>query len=135
MGCKQNIFTVNQQSTAMPVNTNINLGGVARNYGNCITLNNDVINLKETGYYDLDVSATFTSPVAGNVTITLFQDGSAVPGATATTTITTATTQVASLCFPAIVRVRCGNTPSQLTLVLSGATATFSNVAVKVSKL
>lgn len=69
----------------------------------------------------------------GDVTVTLLQNGIPVPGYTATTTITTATTQVANLALNAPdVRVFCGTTPAIFTLVVSGVGITTSNVAVSV---
>ena len=134
MGTKSNIYTVNSTSTAVVEGGTIPLGTATRRYGQCINLNGNSITLNGNGYYDVDVTATFTGAV-GNATITLFKDGVAVPGATATTNIATANTQVASVSFPAIIKVRCCEQPANLTLVLTGVGVTFSNVAVSAIKI
>lgn len=134
MGTKSNIYTVNNTSTVVAVGGTIPLGTATRRYGRCINLSGNSITLNGDGYYDIDVTATFTGAV-GNATITLFKDGVAVPGATSTTNIATANTQVASVSFPSIVRVRCCEQPANLTLVLTGVGVTFSNVAVSVIKI
>lgn len=62
-----------------------------------------------------------------SVTITMFRDGVAVPGATATATAAAAGT--VNLSFPAIVRQQCYNSSSMLTFVLTGTAATLNNDA------
>ena len=91
---------------------------------------------KKWEYYDVDFNATFTAPVAGNVTISMLINGAPVAGFTATTTITTEATQVASVSISAPdIRVFCGNAPSTITFVVTGVEAIFSNVALSVNKI
>ena len=135
MSCKSAIYTANTASTVVPVGSAISLGSIIRRFGCGVSYNGGAISLNDRGYYDIDVGVTFTAADAGNVTITVYQDGVAVPGATATATITTATTQVESVTIPTIVRVINSCASSQITVVVSGTAATFSNVAVTVEKL
>lgn len=135
MSCKSAIYTANTASTVVAVGSAVPLGSIIRRFGCGVSYNGNAISLNERGYYDIDVGVTFTAADAGNVTITVYQDGVAVPGATATATITTATTQVESVTIPAIVRVLNSCASSQITVVVSGTAATFSNVAVTVEKL
>lgn len=95
-----------------------------------------------TGMYRIDVEATFTAPVAGDVTLQLFENGVAVDGAFATETITTATTEVRSVKFSTYVvvdqtRVLGINaiTPESFTLVNTGVAATFTRVQVAVESV
>lgn len=132
---KSLIYTALTNATLAAVGSTIPLGSTIRRKGCCISMNGSAINVAEPGYYDVDVSATFTAPVAGNVTVALLQEGVAVPGGTATTTITTPTTQVENIGITATIRVPCGAAPDALTLVVSGVAATFSNVAVRVTKV
>ena len=129
------IYTANTAGAAVPIGNTVPLGSIIRRYGNCISANGSVINIREPGYYDVDISATFTADAAGNVTLTLLQDGVPVPGATATSTITTATTQVENSAIMATVRVMCcGN--SNLSVLVGGTAApTISNMAVQVTKI
>ena len=71
---------------------------------------------------------------AGTVSVTLFQDGVAVPGAVASATTTAATNSV-NLSLSAMVRVLNGSNVSNLTLVISGAASSVTNVAVVVDKM
>lgn len=135
MSCKSNIFAVNTTSTAVTANSTIPVTTIVRRYGCDTNLLGNAITLNAPGYYLVNVSATFTAPVAGNVAISLQDDGTIVPGATGASTITTATTQLQTISFTAIVRVFCGSTPDALTLVNTGVAATFSNVAIDVVKI
>lgn len=135
MSCKSAIYTANTASTAVAVNGVVPLGSVIRRFGCAVSSSGNAINLNERGYYNIDISATFTASAAGNVTLTVFQNGVAIPGATATTTITTDATQVASLSIPAVARVLDSCSTSAITVVLTGTAATFSNVAAVVNKL
>lgn len=145
MSCKSMISTVNSASTAVTVGSTIPLGSITRRFGNkkgcpCVPAldlsgSNSII-VRESGYYDIDVTSTFTVPIAGNVTISVFINGVAVPGLTATTTVTTESTQISTLNINAPdILVQCSSVPATITIVLSGVAATFSNISVSVKKL
>lgn len=124
-----------------PTTSSIASGGVlplstiVRRRGATIQQSNDSILLNACGYYHVSITATFTAPTAGAVSLELRQDNAPVQGATATTTITTATTEVRSLSFSAVVRVPCGSAPSVLTVVNTGVAITASNIAIDVEYL
>ena len=86
MSCKSALYAAMQTPTAVAVGGVIPLGGLIRRYGCDIALNGNAINLAGTGYYDVDASITATLTAAGAVTATLYKDGVAVPGASATET-------------------------------------------------
>lgn len=86
-----------------------------------IQLNGTNINLRESGYYKVNVGATVSDDAAGNVTLALYQDGALV--AQGTEAISTANNP-ANIAFPAVVKVNCN---SVLTLVV---TATAGNPIV-----
>lgn len=126
----------------------IDLGAVYRKYCkkiNCVKtfdVTSNSVALQETGMYLVDVNATFTAEAAGDVTIQLYENGIAIPGALATETITTPTTEARSISFSYIVSVDCGcilNNQTVLSKVLSlvntGVEATFSNVVVNIVKV
>ena len=108
---------------------------IVRRRGSSIQQSNDSIVLGAPGYYHVSVSTTFTAPAAGTVTVRLLQNGVPVQGATASTTITTATTEVRSLSFDAIVRVPCCGTPAILTIINDEIAITTSNIAIDVEYL
>ena len=135
MNCKSNINIVTTSSSAVVAGGTLPLATIVRRYGCALNQSGNSVLLNESGYYLVNITATFTAPVAGVVTLVLNQNGSAVTGATASTTITTATTEVRTISFSAIVRVVCGAAPSTLNIVDTGVDATFSNIAINVVKI
>ena len=81
--------------------------------GRTIQLSGANINLRETGYYKVDVGATVSATDAGNVTLALHQDGALVAQGSETIS---AANDPASISFPAGVKVNCS---SVLTFVVT----------------
>lgn len=134
---KSAIFTANTASQAVAVGGTLALGSIVRRYGCDLNLNGNSITINgcnDAGYYDVKVSVTAAPTAAGAVTVTLFRNGVAVPGATATAAVSTAGNPVA-LPIVALVREFCCGDDSALTLVLTGSTATVTNVAVVVERI
>lgn len=134
MGCKSAIYTANSTATVTAVGSTIPFGSIIRRFGQNIDLSGTAINICGRGYYDVDISVTANATAAGTVTVTLFKDGVAVPGATASATASAAGDAV-NLSIEALVREMCCDSTSTLTLVLTGAAATVTNVAAVVEKL
>lgn len=137
MSCKSLINVATTSSTAVVTGGTLPLATIVRRRGNEINLSGNAVAITDTGsnYYRVSVTATFTAPVAGVVKLDLQQNGTNVTGATASTTITTANTEVRSLSFTAIVRTfNCCGIDS-LSVVNTGVGATFSNIAMQVEKL
>lgn len=134
MSCKSLIYTAMQTPTAVAVNGIIPLGTIVRRYGCNCNLNGNGIAINGQGYYDVDVSVEAVPDAAGTVTVQLLKDGVAVPGATAAATVA-AVANTVTLAFPATVRLGCCSTGSVLTLLLTGAEATVSNVALRVQRI
>ena len=132
---KSLIYTVNAAGAAVPVGNTVPIGSIIRRYGRCIDATGSTINLAEPGYYDVDLSATVTAAAAGNVSLTLRQDGTPVAGATATATIATATTQFENLAITAAIRVKCCGNANLDVLVGGTAAPTVQNMAVRVVKV
>lgn len=143
MSCKSAIYTANTPSvtvnlTAQQPSSVLPLGTTIRRFGRNIQLSGNGILLSGEGYYDVDASVTLTPAAAGNYTVSLFEDGVAVPGATQTVTAVAN----ASITFniPALVRLQCCDSSSTLTFVLT-TTATLpvsvivNNVGVVVKKI
>lgn len=133
MSCKSALYTAMQTPTDVEVNGVIPLGSLIRRYGCDISLNGNAVNITGTGYYDVDTSITVAPTAAGTVTATLVRDGVAIPGATASAAGTAGAP--VTLAFPALVRQVCCASGSALTLVLTGAAATVSNVALRVQRI
>ena len=133
MSCKSALYAAMQTPTAVAVDGVIPLGSIIRRYGCDVALNGNAVNITGAGYYDVDASVTVTPAAAGTVTITLYKDGVAVPGATASETA--AANGTVDLSIPALVRQVCCAAGSALTLVLTGAAATVNNVALRVQRI
>lgn len=137
MSCKSAIYTAMQTPTEVAVNGVIPLGSLIRRYGCDISLNGNAVNIigegYGKGYYDVDVSVTVAPTAAGTVTATLIKDGVVVPGATASANA--AAGAPVALAFPALVRQACCASGSALSLVLTGAASTVSNVALRVQRI
>lgn len=89
--------------------------------GRTIQLSGTSINLRDGGYYQVDIGATVSASAAGSVTLSLYQDGALVAQGSETIA---AANDPASISFPAGVKVNCN---SVLTIV---ATATASDPIV-----
>ena len=75
------IYTANTAVAEIPVGNTVPVGSIIRRYGKCIDATGSAVNLVESGYYLVDVSASVTAGVAGDVILALTQDGVPVPGA------------------------------------------------------
>lgn len=137
MSCKSNIYVATTASSAVVANGTLPLSTIVRRRGNDVNLSGNSIALTDCGsnYYLVSVNATFTVPAAGVVTLNLQQNGVNVTGATASTTVTTPTTEVRSLAFTAIIRTFNNQGIDSLSVVNAGVAATFSNIAISVEKL
>ena len=138
MSCKSALYAAMQTPTAVAVGGVIPLGSMIRRYGSDIALNGNAVNIyggrENAGYYDVDASITAAATAAGVVTVTLYKDGVAVPGATASATAAAAGDMV-DLSIPALLRQTCCASGAALTLVLSGSAATINNVAMRVQRV
>lgn len=129
------IYLATPTVATVPSEGTLPLTTIVRRRGQNVQQSSDSILLGASGYYHVSVSTTFTAPAAGVVTHSLRIDGVPVQGATASTTISTATTEVRSLSFEGIVRVPCCQAPVTLTVTNDGVDISSSNIAVAVEYL
>lgn len=135
---KSAIYTANTSPSALVISTTspfatIPLGSTIRRFGCNLQQVGNGIAAQGTGYYKINASVTLTPTAAGNVTVVAFKDGVAIPGATATESVTTVGNTV-SVPITAIIRNTCCDS-STLTFALTTASATINNIAVTVEKL
>lgn len=95
--------------------------------------------LKRPGFYFVTLNADVTtSETAGNVVLTLQNNGTAIPGAVATS-YAAAAVNVGNVAFSAIIQVRPGccavSNTTNLTVANTGVGATISNVSLVITKL
>lgn len=140
-----------KNTTSQTVLTNglINLGSAYRKYckrtAQCLPTfvsSGTSVTLNGTGIYHITATLTGSGTAAGNLTAQLFENGVAIPGALATSTITTANTEIRSLTIDYYIKVdsECvlGNwavSPKTLTLVNTGVGATYTSVVFNVEKV
>ena len=134
MSCKSALYAAMQRPSAVAVGGVIPLGSLIRRYGCDVSLNGNAVNITGAGYYDVDASLTVAPAAVGTVTVTLYKDGVAVPGATASATAAAANDAL-ELSITALVRQVCCAAGSALTLVLTGAAASVENVALRVQRI
>lgn len=143
------IGTRNTTTQAVPVGSALLVGDVYRRYcrkNSCGTpafsTNLSSINVQHSGIYKVTAMITFTGDAAGDVTFQLTQNGIAIPGALATETITTATTEVRTVTIDFFVLVDSSCVLGSLSTIGSsigvtntGVTdATVTNFVLNISK-
>ena len=126
------IMMTTTTASSVLANGVVPLSTITRRRGQVLTNNSDSIVLNRPGYYKVNATLTFTAPEAGDVTVKIQKNNVDLSGMTASTTITTATTEIRSLAISGIVRVTCSEGFASLTLVNSGVAITTSNVEVDV---
>ena len=129
------IYLTTPSAASIAENGVLPLTTIVRRRGQCIQQSNDSVVLGAPGYYHVTVNATFTAPVAGDVTLQLRQDNLPVSGGTASQTITTAATEVRSISFESIVRVPCCGSPVTLSVINTGVAIDTSNISLAVEYL
>ena len=130
---KSVIFSALTAPAAVAVGDVIPLGPIVRRYGPCLDQTGNVITVAEKGYYNVDVSVTAAATAAGEITVTLLDNGVPVTGATASVTAAAADDLV-NLKITGVVRVFCDGS-QRLAVVLGGTDTTINNMAVVVEKL
>ena len=133
---KSAIYVANTSAQNVAVNGIIAPGTIIRRFGPNLGLSGNAIQIDGAGYYDIEASITAAPTAAGNVTVTVFKDGVAIPGATATQSTTAANNPV-NISISSLVRefCPCCDGLSNLTFVLTGTAAAVSNVAIVVEKI
>lgn len=132
---KSVLYVANTNEQSVVVGGSLNLGNVIRRCGCASNLSGtNVVSINEPGYYDVNVSVTAVPTAAGDVTITLLNNGVVIPGATATATVAAAGDS-ANISFESVVRIFCNANAGTLSLALDGTDANVSNIAMVVKKL
>ena len=130
---KSLIQTVNQSSQTVAVNSIIDLGSVIRRFGCNCRLNGNAIEVDGEGYYKVDANITLAPTAVGNVTVALYVNGVAYPGAVSSGSVSTVGNLV-TLPIQTTIRENCCDGGKSLTLVLTSGASTVSNVAMRVEK-
>ena len=139
--------TRNSADQTVAVGGTIDLGSVYRKYCRKVNgikafdFNGTSIALQQSGIYHITATVIATSSAAGNVTIQMFENGIAIPGALGTDTFST-TTQLKTLTIDVYVIVDNGCLLGQpttlaknISLQVLETAATINNVVVNVEKV
>ena len=129
------IMMTTTTSNSVLANGVVPLTTITRRRGQTVTSNGNSVLLNRPGYYKVNATITFTSTATGIATIKAQKSGVDLVGMTASTTITTATTEVRTLNVSGVVRVFCNDPLASITLVNSGIAITTSNVEIDVEYL
>lgn len=139
MSRKSYVKTVNSNATSVLANSVVPIGTtLVTGYDRCnieVIGNSIVIYDHCSNGYKVTANVTFTAPVAGTVTLLMQQNGVNIAGATASTTVTTATTEVRNLSFSTIIKSTSGSVNDIVTLLTGSLAITTSNVEFDVEKL
>jgi hypothetical protein len=134
MSCKSGIYAVNTTvGSSLAVDSIYSPNTVIRKFGDNIRLAGNGIVIKGAGYYKINAIVSVLVPTAGDVVATLYKDGVAVSGATATAS-TSANNDYAIIPITALIRVGCNCEDAVLTVVMSGSATTSNNLAITVEK-
>lgn len=100
------------------------------------------VSLQKSGIYQVTITAIVSAPTAGDVTLQLYENGVAIPGAIATETITTATTEFHTLTIDHFILVdndcvlgQATTLAKSLSLVNVGVGSTITNVVIDIVKV
>lgn len=127
------IFMINTTSgTAISAGGTYPITQVVRRFGCDLKSNGSGISAVGSGYYKVQANIAVVATAAGTINATLYNNGIAVPGATATVTATEGGT--VTLPIDSIVRVNCCGNTADLTVVISAA-ATTVNAEMSAFKL
>lgn len=142
------ISLVNTTTQELETNELVNLGFVAREVSSknkcCVgtfSSSGTSLSLNHKGVYHITVTAIVSAPAAGVVTLQLFANGLAVPGAVASETITTATTELRTLVIDTFILVDSNCvlnsstvSPVSISIVNTGVDANITNIITNVVK-
>lgn len=140
--------TKNFASQTVEANEIVSLGSVYRKYCRRVDgvktfdFDSSEVILQRTGVYHITATAVVAGSEAGDVTLSLFENGIAVPGAFSTQTITTPTTELRTLVIDYYVMVDstcvlgCNSVVNKaISLVNTGVEAIYSSVVLNVEKV
>lgn len=133
---KSAIYTTNQSVQSVAINGIIAPGTVIRRFGCNFNLSGNAIRIAGEGYYEFNTSITLAPTTEGEVTVTAYKDGVAIPGAIASETAAAAGDLV-NLSLDFILREGCPccDSGSNITFVLTGTAASVTNIAITGDKL
>lgn len=132
MSCSSAIYTVNSSNTVLAANSTIPVGSTIRRFGPGISQDGNAITLHGSGYYECNCSISIAPTMAMPITVQLYQDGVAIPGAVATTT-PSAANAVVNLNITSLIRV-CGCNCTNVITARVNSASTLNNMSIVIEK-
>ena len=133
MGCNSAICTANTSRPVLAADAQIPFGGIVRRFGRNVQLEGNSVVLCGSGYYDVEVSIVLSPTAAGDISVQLYQDGMAIPGAYSAGSATAAEDFV-PLSISTLVR-NCGRDCNSVIYIVVDGAATLENLSVVVEKV
>lgn len=131
---KSLIQVANQSSVPVTVGSIIPLGSVQRRFGCNCRLSGNAIEVGGEGYYLIDCDVSVSPTAAGAVTVALYKNGEAIPGAVAYGSVPTAGSPT-TLPITATIRQGCNcDSADNITAVLLAGAGTVNNISLRVEK-
>lgn len=128
------IQVANPSQQTVAVNSIVGLGSVQRRFGCNLRLSGNAIEVDGEGYYTVDCDLSVAPTVAGVITVALYKNGVQIPGAIASSSVSTAENPT-SLCINTTIRQGCCcDSADNLTCVLLEGAGTISNISLRVVK-
>lgn len=130
------IYVANTGSQEISENGNINLGTILRKYGCNFGLAGTGLSIAGQGYYGISASITLVPTAEGDITVAMYKDEIAVPGASATQTAVAAGDTI-NLSILSIVKefCPCVDTISNITFKVLNGAATVTNISIVGEKM
>lgn len=130
MGCESMVYASNDNTQTIADGSVVSFGSINRKFGCHCGMEGGNATVRGKGVYYIDANVTFVAS-AGTAVITLYQDGTAIPGADAA--VITGNNGTYTLSIPTAIRQYC-DCHSVITAVIRGITGTVSNAAIRVVK-
>lgn len=133
------LFAANANAQPLASGSQVSFGSAVHGFGvNCsgriIAANGNTIIL-DPGYYDVEITGVVTDSAAGNVTITLYQDGTAIPAATSSEAIAAADDPASVSISAGVVVPRCTTGALTLVVTATAGTPTVSSITTTITKV
>lgn len=128
------IETITTTTTALTAGQIIPLGSITARTNANVSISNDSLQINRAGYYNVSGQFVVTGTSAGNITIQLYANGTAINGAYSTVTIAEGSTLTIDL--DKIVKILPSNNTDKVDLTFKTLTAcTLANSIVNVQKV
>lgn len=131
---KSMIYVVNASDQAVVAGGTVSLGSTVRRFGTNCRLSGNGVQISGQGYYSFICYLVVEPEAIGNISATLYKDGVAIPGATASGYAPAANVPVTLPLIGVVREACCCENTSTITCVLS-ADGTVTNSAFKAEKM